>query len=329
MKLLRSITWIAGLAMASAMFPAQALELGPKAQRFIQRMVDQHGYSEAEVSRLLRNSQHQQSILDAMSRRAEARPWHAYRPIFLTQTRIDDGAEFWSEHRDTLARAEEIYGVNAEIIVAIIGVETFFGRRAGRHRVIDALVTLGFNHPRRGKFFTSELEHFLLLAQEESLAPLKILGSYAGAMGVPQFIASSYRRYAVDFDQDGRRDLIHGISDSIGSVANYLARHGWQRGQLVTVPAQVDGEKYPKLLARGLKPKTPWAEMRHYGVSSKVQVPPDSLGALVALENGKGMEYWLGLKNFYVITRYNHSALYAMAVYQLAEEIRQKYSGNG
>ncbi len=329
MTWLRSTRWLVGLTAALLMLPAQALELGPKAQRFIQRMVTEHGYAEAEVSRLLRDSQHQQSILDAMSRRAEARPWHAYRPIFLTQTRIDEGAEFWSEHRDTLARAEELYGVNAEIIVAIIGVETFFGRRAGRHRVIDALVTLGFKHPRRGKFFTSELEHFLLLAREESLAPLKILGSYAGAMGVPQFIASSYRRYAVDFDQDGRRDLIHGVNDAIGSVANYLARHGWQRGQLVAVPARVDGNKYAPLLARGLKPKTPMAEMARYGVSTEAVIPIDRMGALVELKNGQGMEYWLGLKNFYVITRYNHSALYAMAVYQLAEEIRAKYAGKG
>ncbi len=329
MRLFRSTSWILGLAAALLIFPAQALELGPKAQRFIQRMVVQHGYAEADVSRLLRDSRHKQSILDAMSRRAEARPWHAYRPIFLTQTRIDEGAEFWSEHRETLARAEELYGVNAEIIVAIIGVETFFGRRAGRHRVIDALVTLGFKHPRRGAFFTSELEQFLLLAREESLAPLKILGSYAGAMGVPQFIASSYRRYAVDFDQDGRRDLIHGVSDSIGSVANYLARHGWQRGQLVTVPARVDGDKYSELLARGLKPNTPLAEMARYGVSTRAELPGDRPGALVELENGKSKEYWLGLKNFYVITRYNHSALYAMAVFQLAEEIRVKYSGAG
>ncbi len=294
-------------------------------QEFASDMQDQHGFSREELETLFDEAQVLQSVLDAMSRPAEAKPWYQYRKIFLTPGRIREGVSFWQQHRESLQRAEKEYGVAPEVIVAIIGVETYYGERKGGTRVIDSLATLAFRHPRRGTFFKSELEHFLLLTREESLDPLSMNGSYAGAMGVPQFISSSYRSYAVDFDGNDVRDLMNSEVDAIGSVANYLERHGWQPGAKVAVPASVEGERYGALLDLGIKPVTPVAEMRAYGVQLYDQAPDAAKGALVEFELADGTEYWVGLQNFYTITRYNHSALYAMAVFQLAEKIRAEY----
>lgn len=300
----------------------EATELAP----FVTRM-SEAGYAESEVRRILAEARVLPEVLDAISRPAEAKPWHAYRPIFLTETRIAKGVEFWKSEQATLARAEETYGVPAEIIVAIIGVETLYGERAGRIRVLDSLVTLGFRYPRRSDFFRSELRHFLLLARDEGLDPLAVKGSYAGAMGVPQFISSSYRNYAIDFDEDGRRDLISSTVDAIGSVANYLKRHGWQRGGEIAVAAEVNGDDYKELLALGFKPKLTMRDLSRRGVRAPEEVDAESRAALIELEQKNGAEYWVVLDNFYSITRYNHSELYAMAVTQLAREIRNRYQG--
>lgn len=300
----------------------EAGELAP----FVARM-SEAGYAESEARRILADAQILPEVLDAISRPAEAKPWHAYRPIFLTETRIAKGVEFWKSEQATLARAEETYGVPAEIIVAIIGVETLYGERAGRIRVLDSLVTLGFRYPRRSDFFRSELRHFLLLARDEGLDPLAVKGSYAGAMGVPQFISSSYRNYAIDFDEDGRRDLISSSVDAIGSVANYLKRHGWQRGGEIAVPAKAEGENYQEALELGLKPKMTMRELSRRGVRVLEEIDADSPVALIALEQKDGAEFWVVLNNFYSVTRYNHSELYAMAVTQLAREIRNRYQG--
>ena len=220
--------------------------------------------------------------------------------------------------------AEQQYGVPPLVIVAIIGVETRYGANLGKHRVIDALKTLGFGYPKRADFFREELEQYLLMAREEALDPLKPLGSYAGAMGKPQFIASSFRRYAVDFDGDGRRDLWDSDADAIGSVANYLAEHAWRHGDPVAQRVTGDETTLESLADGGSKPDHQLADLARLGVNFTAG-EPKRMARLIGLEQEKGNEYWLGFDNFYVITRYNHSNLYAMAVHQLSEAIRKRW----
>lgn len=291
-------------------------------QTFIDDMVKRHTFDRAQLEAWFDEVRFRDDIIEAISRPAEAKPWYQYRPIFLQRPRIEGGAEFWARHAEALQRAEQVYGVPPQIVTAIIGVETRYGTHQGKYRIIDALSTLAFDYPPRAKFFRSELEHYLLLTREEKLEPLDMMGSYAGAFGQPQFISSSYRRYAIDFDGDGHRDLWQNPTDAIGSVANYLKENGWERGGVVAVPATADGEAVASLLQDGLKPKRPWKELRKQGVATEANVSADTPVALIALEQEQGPEYWLGLQNFYVITRYNRSQLYAMAVYQLSEEIR-------
>jgi membrane-bound lytic murein transglycosylase B len=261
------------------------------------------------------------TILAAISRPAEAKPWYQYRPIFIQDERIRLGREFLVEHRAILDKAEQQFGVPREIIAAIIGVETRYGKNTGSYKVIDSLVTLGFKYPKRGEFFRSELEQFLLLTREQQLDPHSLKGSYAGAMGIPQFISSSYRNYAVDFDGDKHIDIWNNPADAIGSVANYFTEHGWVSGDEIAVPANVSGERYLMLIDKKLEPELTLAQMAEYGVSASAEHKPDTRAKLLSYELEDGVELWLGFKNFYVITRYNHSPLYAMAVFQLAREI--------
>jgi len=292
---------------------------------FAQTMAAQHGMDATAVEALIRDeAAHQQSIIDAISNPAEALPWYRYRAIFLTDERIDAGIAYWNEHRELLDAVEDRYGVPAEIVVAIIGVETQYGRYRGRHRVLDALRTLAFAYPPRADFFRSELEAFLILTNEEGIDPRTPLGSYAGAMGVPQFIASSYRAYAVDFNGNGRRDLFSEPADAIGSVGNYFARHHWRAGAPIAQPAQIEGRVDEGLLGGDLKPRHVVADLTQQGVRTRRPLAADEPARLLALETRNGPEYWLTLNNFYVITRYNHSPLYAMAVYQLAQAIKAK-----
>ena len=291
---------------------------------FIAEMVEKHGFEQAYLEGLFRDVEIKDSILKAISRPAEAKPWYEYRPIFLKESRIKGGVKFWKRNAATLKRAEEQYGVPAEIIVAIIGVETRFGSNTGSYRVLDSLSTLAFAYPPRAKFFRSELEHFLLMSREEGMNPLKLKGSYAGAMGAPQFISSSYRHYAIDFDGDGQRDLINNMEDAIGSVANYFKRHGWKNGDEIAFRATVRGKRYSEIVEQGYKPNTALGQFHAHGISVPAKLGDDTQAALLELQTGHSHEYWVALKNFYVITRYNHSPLYAMAVYQLAEEIKKR-----
>ena len=292
-------------------------------QTFIDEMVDEHAFDRDQLNSIFSQAQRRDDIIELMSRPAEKRlEWGEYRKIFLTKSRIEGGVAFWEANEETLARAEEKFGVDAQVIVAIIGVETRYGGNTGSHRVIDALSTLAFDYPPRSKFFRGELEQYLILAREENIDLLSTNGSYAGAMGYGQFIPSSYRNYAVDFDGDGVRDLWGSPMDIIGSVANYLHVHGWDLGATVTTPATVSGDGYAGLLEKGYKPNTAVGKMQASGITPASPVPADAQAALLELVNTQGPEYWLALNNFYVITRYNHSPLYAMAVYQLSEEIR-------
>jgi len=290
--------------------------------QFVSEMVKEHGFNANELKKILNQAEKKQTILDAISRPAESKPWHEYRPIFMTESRIREGVKFWKRNRAILDAAEKKYGVPTTIITAIIGVETRYGRFRGSYRVIDALSTLSFAYPKRAKFFRGQLKEFLIMAREEKMDPLKPLGSYAGAMGQPQFIPSSFRHYAIDFDGDGKRDLWENMDDIIGSVANYFSRHHWRSGEAIITRAKVNGSIPESLLKGGYKPSFKASELKNYKIGGADNIPANIDVALVALEQKHGHEYWIGFHNFYVITRYNHSPLYAMAVYQLSEAIR-------
>lgn len=294
-------------------------------QSFIKLMNKEHQFDTNKLSELLKRVRLHESIIEAISRPAESKPWYEYRPIFLTRDRMQGGVRFWKKNAATLSRAHKTYGVPEEIITAIIGVETRYGKHKGRFPVIDALATLAFDYPPRSKFFTKELEHYLLMTREEKLDPFEQLGSYAGAMGMPQFISSSFRRYAVDFDGDGKRNLWTNSDDAIGSVANYFKAHRWKPGQPVTSKVRVHGKRYKKLLENGLKPNYTMQELMDNGVILPDGLPDNLKGTLIEFETKNGPEYWVGWHNFYVISRYNHSALYSMAVFQLGEQIKQNY----
>ncbi len=317
---------LSALLLTSAGCASQATEREtfagrPEMKAFVQEMAERHAMEPDALTSLLSQAQVRDDILRAISRPAEGKPWYEYRPIFLTRARIEGGVNFWTANADILAEVEQRYGVPPEIITAIIGVETRYGNNTGSYRVIDALSTLAFAYPPRAAFFRKELEQFLLLVNEEHIDPLEAKGSYAGAMGHGQFIPSSYRRYAVDFDGNGQRDLWNSNRDIIGSVANYFHVHGWEPGQPVATQVKVHGERYTLLLQQGLKPEKRVGELRQFGVELPASLDDQRLASLLEYDQPDGKEYWVGLNNFYVITRYNHSRLYAMAVYQLSQEI--------
>lgn len=292
---------------------------------FISNMTETHNFEPAVLEQMFSQADYLQSVIDAITRPAEKMPWYRYKKIFLTEDRVQGGVKYWHEHADTLAAAEKEFGVPAEIIVAIIGVETRYGAHTGNYRVIDSLATLAFHYPKRADFFRSELEQFLLLAREQEVDPLTVKGSYAGAMGIPQFISSSYRNFAVDFDNNNQVNLWDNHVDAIGSVANYFKRHNWQRGQPAIYPVERMPEDYDQLERSQLKPETPYTQWQQAGVRSATDIAPQTPVALLEFEEVDGPSFWLGLHNFYVITRYNHSQLYALAVYQLAQDIRNSY----
>ena len=318
------------LMIFSAVAHAESYLSRAEVDAYIEELIQQHNFSRPELEEVLAAAERRQDIIDLMRRPAERRlNWHEYSKIFLDEQRIAGGVEFWQQNQATLERAQKEYGVAPEVIVAIIGVETRYGRVTGRHRVVDALMTLAFDYPPRASFFRKELTQFLLLAREEGKNPISLTGSYAGAMGFGQFIPSSYRSYAVDFDQDGVRDIWQNRNDAIGSVANYFSRHGWRGAEQVTLPVQLKAETEQLLLIanQSLKPTHSIAEMAEMGVIVD-GLDPDARVLLLRLLGGEKPEYWLGFDDFYVITRYNHSRLYAMAVYQLGQEIvkRRKQS---
>ena len=299
----------------------------PLAAAFVKEMVEKYGFNRADVEMLLADAARQQTILEAISRpKEQAVPWKDYRKIFLTPDRIQQGVHFWREHAADLARVEKEIGVNPAVVVPIIGVETRFGRNTGNYRVLDALTTLAFDYPPRAEFFRDQLVQFLLLCKERGLLADKQKGSYAGAMGYGQFMPSSYRNFAIDFDRDGRIDILTEPTDAIGSVANYLKAHGWVMGAPVAVRANVKEPLAADVLVGQSEPRTRLVDYRRQGVlpvPEKTQPAfSDSLpAALLLYEGEEGNEYWLGFNNFYVITRYNRSQMYALAVMQLSEAI--------
>lgn len=296
-----------------------------EAKKFIAELVKEHQFTESELVSWLTAAEKKQSILDAISKPAEkAKPWREYRPIFIQPQRVSSGVEFWNQHAAALARAEKQFGVDQEIIVAIIGVETGYGRNMGSHRVIDALSTLAFDYPPRAPFFRSELKNYFLLTREQQQDPLSFKGSYAGAMGYGQFMPSSYRNWAVDFDNDNFVDIWNNPTDAIGSVANYFKAHGWKHKNAVVIPADFTGDKArDEIIFNQIQPPvTSYKEWKKRGIKSRVRTSSSLPLIAIEFDGANGLEYWLGLHNFYVITRYNRSPMYAMAVYQLSQEIR-------
>ncbi len=329
----------------------------PEVSEFIDEMVADSGFDARSLGRFFSRVRYQQSVVNAMSTPVLAPPkWHEYAPRFLNAARIDAGVAFWRANAATLKRAQAEFKVPAEVVVAIIGVETYYGRNTGSYRVADALTTLTFDYPRRAAFFREQLKQFLLLAREQGVSPLEAKGSYAGAQGLPQFMPGSVRDYAVDYDGDGRIDLAHDVDDAIGSVANYLARHGWQPGDPVMEPANIEDMRLAEVdaaLDGGLSERRTMQSWQDQGVSGEgfpglsretpqvASHPPrtrrvaavvevdfpvaESVGVLM-LEEATQPSYWIVFHNWYVLTRYNRSRLYASAVWQLAQELKLAFA---
>jgi membrane-bound lytic murein transglycosylase B len=311
------------LFISFAASPAQAIDVGdPEVRNFIDSMVSEHAYDRGTLENVLQQATTQESILEAIARPAErTKEWHEYRDIFLTDARVKAGADFWREHSEALERISTDTGVDVEILVGIIGVETYFGRRTGSYRVLDALATLAFAYPPRSKFFRNELEQFLLLVREEEMEAIDATGSYAGAMGRPQFMPSSFRAYAVDSSADGKRDIWTNWADVIGSVANYFVRHGWRSNNQVVVQASLSNQWRGDPPENTLKPQETVTSLSHQGVLFVTKLAGDQQSQLLTLIGDDGEEYWVGFHNFFVITRYNRSVMYALAVHQLGQEI--------
>jgi membrane-bound lytic murein transglycosylase B len=311
MKLLTRciLALVGGLAVT----PVYAVTL-PGIPEFIDEMVVKHHFDRDELTVLFQRANYKPVIIEAISRPSTIKPWLEYRAAFVNENRIRHGLLFWNKYRTTLRRAEKKYGVPQEIIVSLIGVETLYGKNTGNFRIIDALTTLAFDYPRRADFFRDELENYLFLAREQQFDLLSVRGSYAGAMGIPQFMPSSYRKYAVDFNGNHKTDLLKEPIDAIGSVGNYLHEYGWIRGARIAARAYIAADIPAVRSSRSL---ADWAQE---GVTVKVKRDDDA--RLLDFTVGDGKEYWLGFNNFDVITRYNNSDFYAMSVFQLAEALK-------
>jgi membrane-bound lytic murein transglycosylase B len=293
-------------------------------RQFISEMVRKHGFARKDLNRVFGSAQFQPAIINAMAQPVEVAlgSWQAYRALFINPQRIDAGVEFWSRNEEPLRRASAQFGVPEEIIVAIIGVETIYGRNVGTYRVIDALSTLAFDYPKRAEFFRGELENYLIVAREARIDPLRVKGSYAGAIGIPQFMPGTYRQFAVDYDGDGRINLASSAADAIGSIGNFLQAHGWARGEPIAFGAEVVGDDWRKLANAGTTPIYRAADLPAFGIKPAVLLPADTGCALIELETqGQPSEFRIGLGNFRVLTRYNRSVLYAAAVLDLATEL--------
>ena len=319
----------AGLA-STAVADRAALRPTPYHERadvraFVAEMVERNGFDADRLLAQFRKATPSPAIIQAITPPADPgkRSWQAYRDRFIEPKRIGLGLDFWRRHAEALARAESAYGIPAEIIVAIVGIETIYGRHAGRFHVFNALTNLAFDYPPRAPLFRRELEALLLLARDEQRDPWSYRGSYAGAIGLPQFLPSSVREYAVDFDGDGRVDLASNAVDAIGSVARFLSQHGWVEGQTIARAVHVNGDPAP-LIAEGIRPARLPTEMTDFGVDA-ADAPPLPAALIDLATPQAATEYRLGFNNFFVLTRYNRSSFYAATVMDLAETLRAAY----
>lgn len=295
----------------------------PDVQEFIAFMVKKYDFNKDDLNKLFAEVKIRPQVMHHINKPLEKETWGLYQMLFVNEWRIQHGVEFWNKYENALREAEAIYGVPASVIVATIGIETKYGQKTGDYRVIDALSNIAFSDSKRSNFFKKELEQFLLLTREEKIDPLEMRGSYAGAIGQPQFMPSSYRHYAVNFSKSGKIDLMNNEVDVIGSIANYYSKHGWTLGMPVATQALMIGDRYNYLIKKN-KVNAPLtiAEFGRYGIIPKTPVISDFMQAeLIELQNEYKTEYWLGFHNFYVIKRYNPSDLYAMAIFQLSNYI--------
>ncbi|ALA23864.1 lytic murein transglycosylase [Piscirickettsia salmonis] len=289
---------------------------------YINDLVKQYGFSKAQLERWFHHAKANQRALEILQRPAEkVWTWQQYRSWLVSTKRAKEGAEFWQSNRQTLRRAERMYGVPPQVILAIIGVESSYGKNVGGFPTFNVLTTLAFDYKRRSEFFKRELTEFLLLMRDQKMNPMQVQGSYAGALGLPQFMPSSYRYYAVDFSGDGHKNLFSNDADVIGSIGNYFKRHGWQGNQPIAVKAKISGDQFNTIIKMGIEPKYTVTELAKFGIQSQEKVDPSLKAALIELDGKNGPEYWLAFQDFYAITRYNHSQKYAMAVYDLSQDI--------
>jgi membrane-bound lytic murein transglycosylase B len=291
---------------------------------FIEEMHDRHGFDRGRLARLFGQAQPQPRAIQAIlpPKDQAVRSWQAYRARFVEPSRIESGLRFWDANQRMLEAARRTYGVPEEVIVAIIGIETIYGRNMGKFPALATLATLAFDYPPRADLFRRELEALLLLARESRRSPTAYSGSYAGALGIPQFLPSSIRNWGVDFDGDGQVDLSASSADAIGSVANFLASHGWETGSPIVSPASATGDRIGELIDAGILPRFTPAEMTAYGVSPAADAPQLPCALIDLVTPNEATEYWLGYRNFYVITRYNRSSFYAMTVFALSRELK-------
>jgi membrane-bound lytic murein transglycosylase B len=323
-----SVFLCAGLLHADA-----ALLQKKSAQLFIQKMINQHGFKRDEVVKALKASEFKPRIVELMDQPYEKKSWDVYRDIFLTPERLEGGVQFWQDNQESLARAEKKFGVPASVIVAILGVETRYGEKQGTYRVLDALSTIAFYYPKRSAYFTRELEEYLLLCREHRVPVTEYVGSYAGAIGQPQFMPSSYRMYAVDFKAAGPNsypDLVHEKKDVIASIANYFKRHGWKYEEEVAEPAMTKGKGYKKIETNAKKANYVYKDLIKSGVkpTKPLENPPNKAG-LIALDiKDDGSIYWLAYPNFYVIMRYNTSSQYALVVHLLSQQLQARFEAS-
>ncbi|GGI85343.1 lytic murein transglycosylase B [Legionella impletisoli] len=327
MHLLGRLVVIGLLVFSCSTQADEALVKRKEVQQFIHSMVKEHGFNRQQLTHWLKEAQFQPQIIESMNRPYEKKSWDVYKALFLTPERVRKGIAFWQANQNALKQAEKKFGVPPHIIVAIIGVETLYGERQGNYRVLDALTTLAFDYPKRAPFFKKELKEYLILCKEQHVSPTEFKGSYAGAIGKPQFMPSSYRYYAVDFTGNGKRDLINDDQDVIGSVANYFHKHGWKLDEQVAQPAKIEGAGYKairtnsrnadydlnKLIAAGIKPEKSLANS------------PKKAG-LIELNTEEGEAFWVAFPNFYVITRYNTSPQYALVVYLLSQQLQRYWA---
>ncbi|PXX48704.1 MULTISPECIES: lytic murein transglycosylase B [Aquitalea] len=327
MKRLLMAAALAGGVMSSLAQADAAFLARPDVQRYIDEQVASGVFNRPELEAVFANVEIKPNIIAILDKPSTARPWYQFRSSFYNERLLKNGVAFWQQHAATLQRAEQVYGVPPEMVVAILGIETNYGRNTGSFRLADALSTIAFNYPRRAEYFRGELTEFLKLAKEERIDPLSLKGSYAGAMGLPQFMPSSFRKWAVDFDGSGHRDIWNNVDDAIGSVAHYFQLQGWRHGDDVIVPAAVQpGVDVSALVADKFNLHLTVGELKARGVLPQAQVADHVQAVLVPLETAPGVtEYWLGLNNFYVITRYNKSTLYAKVAQELADELRLRY----
>ena len=323
--MLALLTGVPALAQ-SADSPAAGFDLHrPEIVAFINEVTQRDGLKRRDVKRLLKEARPQPKIIDIMNRPIEkVAPWWEYREHFVNPERVSDGAQFWADHRESLERVAATYQVPPEYLVAILGVETRYGRITGHYRVLDALATLAFDYPPRHSYFAGELAQFMVLAKEKQLDPLTTTGSYAGAMGAPQFMPSAYRRYAVAAGNDERRDLWSDWDDILASVANYLHENGWKPGQPVLAETRIDPAATFHIEPHNLELNETVDTLGAHGVTVDAEVPADTPAVLILAEQSDGPSYRVGFHNFYVLTRYNASARYAMAVHDLAQAISQR-----